>query len=113
MVADSEVKDVVIDLYINKGQPLREVLDIIEVTNGLEEVYIGKIIMLTKTGKGATSLMGKIVGDSNQGLVGTKVTLVDSGYKSIRAEAGGVFIYGGESCQAHHHIFSGSVSYFV
>jgi general secretion pathway protein D len=93
MVADSEVKDVVIDLYINKGQPLREVLDIIKVTNGLEEVYIGKIIMLTKTGKGATTLMGKIEGDSNQGLEGVRVTLVDSGYKSIRTEVGGVFIY--------------------
>lgn len=93
MVADSEVKDVVIDLYINKGQPLREVLDIIKVTNGLEEVYIGKIIMLTKTGKGATTLMGKIEGSSNQGLEGVRVTLVDSGYKSIRTEAGGVFIY--------------------
>ena len=93
MVADSEVKDVVIDLYINKGQPLREVLDIIKVTNGLEEVYIGKIIMLTKTGKGATTLMGKIEGSSNQGLEGVRVTLVDSGYKSIRTEAGGIFIY--------------------
>ncbi len=93
MVADSEVKDVVIDLYINKGQPLREVLDIIKVTNGLEEVYIGKIIMLTKTGKGATTLMGKIEGSSNQGLEGVRVTLVDSGYKPIRTEAGGVFIY--------------------
>ncbi|WP_028855072.1 secretin N-terminal domain-containing protein [Psychrilyobacter atlanticus] len=93
MVADSEVKDVVIDLYINKGQPLREVLDIIKVTNGLEEVYIGKIIMLTKTGKGATTLMGKIEGGSNQGLTGVRVTLVDSGYKPIRTEAGGVFIY--------------------
>jgi general secretion pathway protein D len=93
MVADSEVKDVVIDLYINKGQSLREVLDIIKITNDLEEVYIGKIIMLTKTGKGITSLMGKIVGDSNQGLIDTRVTLVDSGYKSIRTEAGGVFIY--------------------
>ncbi|MCS5420337.1 MULTISPECIES: carboxypeptidase regulatory-like domain-containing protein [Psychrilyobacter] len=93
MVADSEVKDVVIDLYINKGQPLREVLDIIKVTNGLEEIYVGEVIMLAKTGKGATSLMGKIVGDSNQGLPGVRVTLVDSGYKSIRTEAGGVFIY--------------------
>jgi general secretion pathway protein D len=93
MVADSEVKDVVIDLYINKGQPLREVLDIIKVTNGLEEVYIGQIIMLTKTGKGATTLMGKIQGGSNQGLTGVRVSLVDSGYKSIRTEAGGVFIY--------------------
>jgi len=93
MVADSEVKDVVIDLYINKGQSLREVLDIIKVTNDLEEVYIGKIIMLAKTGKGITSLMGKIVGDSNQGLIDTRVTLVDSGYKSIITEAGGVFIY--------------------
>lgn len=93
MVADSEVKDVVIDLYINKGQPLREVLDIIKVTNGLEEVYIGKIIMLTKTGKGATTLMGKIEGGSNQGLEGVRVSLVDSGYKPIRTEAGGVFIY--------------------
>lgn len=93
MVADSEVKDVVIDLYINKGQPLREVLDIIKVTNGLEEVYIGKIIMLTKTGKGATTLMGKIESSSNQGLEGVRVTLVDSGYKPIRTEAGGVFIY--------------------
>lgn len=93
MVADSEVKDVVIDLYINKGQPLREVLDIIKVTNGLEEVYIGKIIMLTKTGKGATTLMGKIESGVNQGLEGVRVTLVDSGYKPIRTEAGGVFIY--------------------
>ncbi|OQY42083.1 MAG: hypothetical protein B6227_03285 [Fusobacteriia bacterium 4572_74] len=93
MVADSDVKDVVIDLYINKGQPLREVLDIIEVTNGLEEVYIGKIIMLTKTGKGATTLMGKIEGGNNQGLKGVRITLVDSEYKSIRTEAGGVFIY--------------------
>jgi len=93
MVADSEVKDVVIDLYINKGQPLREVLDIIKVTNGLEEVYIGQIIMLTKTGKGATTLMGKIQGGSNQGLTGVRVSLVDSGYKPIRTEAGGVFIY--------------------
>ncbi|UUV19136.1 hypothetical protein NRK67_06430 [Fusobacteria bacterium ZRK30] len=93
MVADSEVKDVVIDLYINKGQPLREVLDIIKVTNGLEEVYIGKIIMLTKTGKGATTLMGKIESGTNQGLEGVRVTLVDSGYKPIRTEAGGVFIY--------------------
>jgi len=93
MVADSEVKDVVIDLYINKGQPLREVLDIIKVTNGLEEVYIGQIIMLTKTGKGATTLMGKIQDGSNQGLTGVRVSLIDSGYKPIRTEAGGVFIY--------------------
>lgn len=93
IVADSEVKDVVIDLYINKGQPLREVLDIIKVTNDFEEVYIGKIIMLTKTGKGVTSLMGKVMGDSNQGLVDTRVTLVDSGYKTMVTQAGGVFIY--------------------
>ena len=93
MVADSEVKDVIIDLYINKGQPLREVLDIIKVTNGLEEVYIGKIIMLTKEGKGATTLMGKILDDNNQGIAGVIVTLGDSGYKPVRTEVGGVFIY--------------------
>ncbi|MGB6128527.1 MAG: secretin N-terminal domain-containing protein [Psychrilyobacter sp.] len=93
MVADSEVKDVIIDLYINKGQPLREVLDIIKVTNGLEEVYIGKIIMLTNTGKGVTTLIGKIEGSNDQGLEDVRVTLVDSGYKSIRTEVGGIFIY--------------------
>ncbi len=93
IVADSEVKDVIIDLYINKGQSLREVLDIIEVTNNLEEIYIDKIVMLTKTGKGSTTLIGKIVGESDQGLADTRVTLVDSEYKTIKTEAGGIFIY--------------------
>lgn len=93
IVADSEVKNVVIDLYINKGQPLREVLDIIKVTNGLEEIYIGQVIMLTKAGKGSTTLMGKIQNSNKEGVIGVRVNLVDSEYKSIKTEAGGVFIY--------------------
>jgi len=93
MVADSDVKDVVIDLYINKGQSLREVLDIIEVTNGLEETSMGEIIILNNTGRGSTILMGKIAGDTSQGLEGVKISLVDSGYDSVRTEVGGVFIY--------------------
>jgi general secretion pathway protein D len=93
MVADSEVKDLEINLYINKSQRLREVLDIIKVTNELEEVYIGNVIMLTKSGKDATTFMGKIIDSSGQGISGVRVTLGDSGYTPIRTQVGGVFVY--------------------
>jgi len=93
LVADSEVKDIAIDLYITKGQSLREVLDIIEMTNGLEETYIGKVIMLTKSGKGSTTLMGKVIDRNNQGISGVRVTLGDSNYRSVKTQSGGIFIY--------------------
>ena len=93
LVADSEVKDLAIDLYITKGQSLREVLDIIEITNGLEEAHIGKVIMLTKSGKGTTTLMGKVIDNSNQGISGVRVSIGDTNYKSVITQNGGIFIY--------------------
>jgi general secretion pathway protein D len=87
------VKGLTIDLYITKGQSLREVLDIIEVTNGLEEAYIGKVIMLTRAGKGSTTLMGKILDTNKQGLNGVKVSLGDTNYKPVITQEGGIFIF--------------------
>lgn len=93
LVADSEVKDTVIDLYITKGQSLREVLEIIKVTNDLEEVSIGKIIMLRKTGKGTTTLIGKVFDENKQGLSGVEVSLGDTNYKPVKTKSGGIFIF--------------------
>ncbi|MCK5779754.1 MAG: carboxypeptidase regulatory-like domain-containing protein [Psychrilyobacter sp.] len=93
MVADSDVKDQPIDLYITKGQRLKEVLDIIKVTNDLEEMYIGKSLIFTKKGTGPTAFMGKVLNRNNEGIEGVRVQLGEGQYKSVRTVQGGLFVF--------------------
>jgi general secretion pathway protein D len=49
--------------------------------------------MLTRGGKGTTTLIGKVVDRSNHGISGVKVSLGGSNYKPVKTQQGGIFIY--------------------
>jgi len=93
IVADSEVKDTAINLYINKGQTLKEVLDIIKITNNLDDIYIGKNLIFRQAGKGTTTFMGKVMNATGEGIGGVKVILGEGSYIPVKTEVGGVFIF--------------------
>jgi general secretion pathway protein D len=99
IVAESKVKDSMIDLYFVKGQNLREILDAIMVANNLQAKEVNNIIILEQTLKSDEKTTGQIVGrvlsTDKVGITDAKIVLVRNNevYKEVSSEAGGAYIF--------------------
>jgi general secretion pathway protein D len=93
IVADHQVKDMEIDLYINKGQSLREVLDLLEKSNNLIERKEGKNYIISTKSRIKTGIFGRVVDENKQGIRGVKVTLNGNEFKPIESVNKGKFIF--------------------
>ncbi|WP_134113196.1 secretin N-terminal domain-containing protein [Hypnocyclicus thermotrophus] len=99
IVAESKVKDNMIDLYFVKGQNLKEILDAVMVANNLQAKEVNNIIILEQTLKSDEKTTGQIVGrvlsTDKLGITGAKIVLIKNNdvYKEVLSEAGGAYIF--------------------
>ncbi len=99
IVPESSIADLEIDLYMTKGQTLKNILETFSATHGLKVRIINNTVILSKKNgddlaEAATRIIGKVLQkDSFSGIEGAEVTLLDSGKGSETTKIGGAFIF--------------------
>lgn len=88
-----DIQSINLNMYINRGSSLKQILSIIERKNNLVDVKLDNSILLIKKSKDLSNIIGHISDNNRNNLEGVKINLLNSDYSSISTIKDGVYIF--------------------